>query len=172
MIWARFTMAGILLVAGCGKLLDLDGFVQAVINYQVLPRRTARKFARIVPWLELVSAVLLLSEPGKTMGALMSGGLVLSFSIAIVYNLLRGRNVPCGCMGRLFRDHTSWPLLLRNVLLIGLSAVIALGPGTRVEVPHSEWFPTAMLIVAGVIILTLFNVTIDFIRQAFFETSV
>lgn len=169
--WARWTLAGVMVVAGLGKLADREGFVQAVINYQILPRGVARTFARLVPWSELGSAVLILSGQWAIPGAWLSGLLLLGFTAAIGINIVRGRPVNCGCLGKLTADKVGWPLLLRNVLLIGLAILVIAPLDERALVSTSEWFAMSTLIISAVIGLTLFVPGLDFLQRAFFSGS-
>lgn len=168
LIWVRWTLAGVMFVASLGKLLDRDSFIQAVINYKILHRGISRIFARIVPWAEILSAILLVSGPLTYLGALITGVLLLSFTTAAAINLIRGRDISCGCMGKLITDRVGWPLLLRNAILIGL-VCLAIPEGTKmINLAVASWFPMGSLIVSAVFTLTLFGPGIDFLRAAFF----
>lgn len=170
-VWARWTLAGVMAVASLGKIMDRDSFTQAVINYQVLPRRAAWVFARFVPWLELGAAALLLSGRWVVVGALLSGLLLAAFSMAAAINIARGRRVSCGCMGKLTTEQVGGPLLFRNALLMGLTLVAGLTAGAPAAVPAADWFPIGSLVVASAAVLTLFGSGWDFLRRAFFPDS-
>lgn len=169
--WARWTLAGVMAVACLGKLIDLDSFIQAVINYHVLPRRIVRIFARLVPWLELGAALLLLIDQWVVIGALLSGLLLISFSAAATLNIVRGRHVSCGCMGKLTTERLGGPLLFRNTLLMALVLLLGFSDGVQAHLSTADWFPLSTLVVSSVIVLTLFGSGLDFLRQAFFPDS-
>ncbi|MCS7016955.1 MAG: DoxX family membrane protein [Gemmatales bacterium] len=171
LVWSRWTLAGVMVVAGLGKLADREGFVQAAINYQILPHGLARAFAQLIPWSELASALLILSGRWVALGALLSGLLLLGFSAAIGINIVRGRPVNCGCLGKLTRDKIGWPLLLRNTFLIGLVILVITSHDERPSVSINEWFAMSTLIVSAVAGLTLFGPGLDFLRQAFLSQS-
>jgi len=166
-VWARWTLAGVMVVASFGKLADRDSFDQAVINYQIFSRAVSRVFAHWVPWLELISAALLLLVHWSMVGALLSGMLLASFSVAAILNIARGRRINCGCMGKLTSEQIGGPLLFRNFLLVGLAFLVGFSSSVQANVSVVSLFPLFTLVVSTVILLTLFGPGLDFLRKAF-----
>jgi hypothetical protein len=90
--WGRF-----FLYASFDKILYPQAFAQAVYNYQVLPDGLVNLTALVLPWLELLLGLGLISGAWVPGAAVMSAGLLTVFIGAMVFNQLRGLDVHCGC---------------------------------------------------------------------------
>jgi len=123
----RWLLAAIFLTSALGKLRDRRAFVAIILDYRVLPRRLARRFAGALPWIEIVVALMLLAGLGIRIAAALSGLLLFSFILAVGVNLARGRrDLDCGCTGARHRHKISGKIMLRNMLLLLLSLQVAL----------------------------------------------
>jgi uncharacterized membrane protein YphA (DoxX/SURF4 family) len=123
-VLARWLLAAVLLVAGISKLLDREGFVQAVDAYQILPVRLARVVALGLPYLEIVLGVFLLTGLATRMAAILAIWLFATFAIAVAINLVRRRELDCHCFGNLWQGKIGLSTLLRNLILVILSIQI------------------------------------------------
>ncbi len=126
-------MALVFATAAVGKLRDATTFEGVVANFQLLPEALVRPFARALPWLELLVAVLVWA-PGALGVIAQSGGaaLLAMFAFAMAVNIRRGRReIDCGCFQTAGRQALAWPLVVRNLGLAGaLLAAAAWGaPG-------------------------------------------
>ncbi|MGE4265671.1 MAG: MauE/DoxX family redox-associated membrane protein [Desulfovibrio sp.] len=93
----RLALAGILLAASAGKIIDPQGFSAVVRDYQILPSAFVAPTAVILPWLELVLGILLLAGRMRLGTLLLVNALLLTFLGALVGNYFRGIDVGCGC---------------------------------------------------------------------------
>lgn len=166
-LWAQLTLAGVMSVAGLGKLVELDSFIQAVIDYRVMPRHAARALARWIPWLELGSAALLVLSPTSRIGAVCTALLLAAFTGAIGINVLRGRQIHCGCMGKLLSDRIGWHLIARNGVLLVMATSLANSRVDAIQLSTSDWFPLGTLIVTAVVSLIVWGPAVDFLRESF-----
>ncbi len=99
---AQQIIGAIFIVAAVTKILARDEFIGIVYSYDLLPQRWASTFSLVLPWCELsVGIFLVLPLPNAfSLVAIASSGLMLcSFAVAQTLNLLRGRIIPCGCLG-------------------------------------------------------------------------
>ena len=112
------------LVAALPKLRHPRGFVLSVLEYRVLPYRLSWLYARLLPPLECLLALLLLSGTATRSAAIVMALLLLSFIVAIGINMARGREFDCHCFGKSGGKPIGWGSLLRDVAL--LCAAIAL----------------------------------------------
>ncbi|MFZ0727407.1 MAG: cation diffusion facilitator family transporter [Desulfobacterales bacterium] len=91
-------LLGIMFLYACyDKILHPQAFAQAVYNYQILPDMAVNLTALVLPWLELLLGLCLVTGlwlPGATMA---STGLLLVFIGALVFNHVRGLDIHCGC---------------------------------------------------------------------------
>ncbi|HUO72273.1 MAG TPA: MauE/DoxX family redox-associated membrane protein [Solirubrobacteraceae bacterium] len=121
---ARGLLAGVLVVAGVAKLRDRASFSDVLAGLGV-GGAVVPALAVLLPLAEVVVAAGLLVSPTSTAGALGALVLLLVFSAVVLVQLARGPAADCGCFGS---DHSA-PLgamtLLRNGVLIGFAAALA-----------------------------------------------
>ena len=126
---AGAALSVIFLTGAWQKLRDPALFQANVENYRLLPESLTWPVAILLPLWELAAGVLLLTGPTRTAGTLLTIGLLLAVTTAVVINLVRGRTeIDCGCgsLGGHVGDQTlSWGLTIRNGLL-GFAAVLTL----------------------------------------------
>ncbi len=125
---ARLVLAGVFLAAAAPKLADPAGFAAAIANRRAFPDALVNLVATIVPALELVGAVALLT-PWRRGGALLLGALLLGFTTLLAISLARGLDIGCGCFGGATElagaaDPVSPLHLLRNLGLLALVALV------------------------------------------------
>lgn len=130
---ARLVLAGVFLVAAAPKLADPTGFAAAIGNYRAFPDALVNLIATVVPALELVGALALLT-PWRRGGALLLAGLLLGFTVLLAVSLARGIDLDCGCFGGAGQDGGAQadpvsPLhLLRNLGLLVLAGLVLRRP--------------------------------------------
>lgn len=93
----RLVLGAVFLYACYDKILHPRAFAEAVFNYQILPDAVVNLTALVLPWLELVLGVCLITGlwlPGATVA---SAGLLSLFMAALAFNQIRGLDVHCGC---------------------------------------------------------------------------
>ena len=121
----RVLVSLILFSAGWAKARDPKGFANVVNGLGVLPARAVGATARVLPWVEMGTAVFLLWGPTAPFAAILATGLLGGFSAAIALALARGVTPECGCFGHLAPTKASWRLVARNVALIALLVPVA-----------------------------------------------
>lgn len=142
----RYVIAFVFLFAAVPKIANAAAFKAAVANYRLLPRRVAPLVARALPWLELLCAVALSIGLAVTPVAAMAGLVLVTFAVAVSVNLLRGREITCGCDGSLAPHFIDWPLVLSDLALAGMAVLVAVrNPLVLVVYSHGGWFHTSTL---------------------------
>jgi uncharacterized membrane protein YphA (DoxX/SURF4 family) len=122
----RTAVALLFAEAAVGKLSDRAGFEGVVANYQVLPSMLAAPVARLLPPVELLIAMSLLTGVLAPWPAVAAAGLLLVFAAAMGLNLARGRAaIDCGCGRAGLRQPLSWVRVTKNVIVAGLLAIAA-----------------------------------------------
>lgn len=129
---ARLSLAGVFVVAGVAKLMDLAGAERSLRAFGA-PALLSRPLAVGLPVLELVLAIALLFA-GVAQAAAVGLLLVLGvFSAGLIVALLRGKRPPCHCFGQLSDAPIGMGTLARNLGLAALAAFVAWprpdGPG-------------------------------------------
>lgn len=131
---ARLCLGVILLSAASGKLADLAGFTHGVVEYQLLPLSLAKRIALVLPYIELIFALALIAGTAVPLVALLTIALLIGFSLGVIVNLRRGREITCHCHGFVGTPTISWGTVVRNALLTVLAAMLV------ILVPHTVLF--------------------------------
>jgi uncharacterized membrane protein YphA (DoxX/SURF4 family) len=121
----RFFLAFTLLAAAVPKFYALDRFEAALSAYRLLPIAAVRPLARLIPWLEVVAGIGLVAGVALPVTASLAGALFFAFAIAIATNLVRGREIDCGCGGRGRRRTIGWDLVVSNAVLVAIAITSA-----------------------------------------------
>lgn len=127
-IWAcRLLVAGTFIYAAYGKILDPVGFAEDIRNYQALPYELWNLSAGIVPMVELLAGIVLLTgfrEHGRKAAAAVLGVLTCMFLVLIASVIIRDIDITCGCFGKAEEAKAvGWPLFLRDIALLGAVGV-------------------------------------------------
>lgn len=121
----RILLGAIFVYASLDKILDPAAFAQAIANYQILPPTWVNAVALMLPWLEAVGGVCLIT--GKLMrgSALAITLMLIVFMGALGYNAYRGVDIACGCFslnneaaGRIYMDLSRDAALLAVALMV------------------------------------------------------
>lgn len=113
------------LVFGTLKLIRIHGFVEAYQMYDVLAKRS-RAYAYLYPFLELAFGLAyLLAWQVETVSVFVV--VVMLVSAYGVYQKLREKEeIPCACLGTVFKLPMTWVTLVEDLLMAGMALVIIL----------------------------------------------
>ena len=95
----RWLIAAVFLYAGITKIVDPAAFAVDIDNYRLLPYLLVGATAAVLPWLEVICALSLLSGLWLRGSALLLVLLNLIFFLAIASAMARGLDISCGCFG-------------------------------------------------------------------------
>jgi len=95
----RLFLGFVFIYAAVTKISEPEGFSQAIYNYKLLPLFLVNILAIILPWIELITGVLLIFGISVKENSAILNGLLIIFIIAIVISLFRGLDINCGCFG-------------------------------------------------------------------------
>jgi uncharacterized membrane protein YphA (DoxX/SURF4 family) len=135
LLFLRLFTGLIFLYAPVDKILHPGGFSDSVWNYHLLPQAMVNPWALWLPWLELLSAILILSGVWARQAALLVNILFVLFLVAIGQGLARGIDFDCGCFSQ--NGHGSAASLrtvLRDVFFFAMSLWLL-----RRENDRSSW---------------------------------
>jgi putative oxidoreductase len=120
----RIVLAGLFILAGVLKLLDPAAFAVEINRYQMIPWWSCALLALFLPWLEICMGIALLTRWFSRGALAWVITLLIVFSLALLSAMLRGLSIDCGCFGRVWQTTgTFWPLL-RNLVLLGMTAFL------------------------------------------------
>jgi uncharacterized membrane protein YphA (DoxX/SURF4 family) len=99
----RLVLGGLFILASIDKILFPGDFYTLLAAYELLPLSLTGIAAGVLPWIELIVGLCLISGLAVRSSAFLAVVLLLCFLIAITINYFRGKNIDCGCYTVLFR---------------------------------------------------------------------
>lgn len=120
----RIVLAGVLVVAGVAKALDV-GATRRSVPALGLPKALALPIAIALPIAELGVGLLLVPVATAHLAAVAAFLLFSAFSIVVGMALVRGRDAECHCFGQLSSEPIGAATLVRSVLLALAAAFVA-----------------------------------------------
>lgn len=93
----RILMGAIFIYASYDKILHPQSFAKAVFNYQILPDPAINIVGLVLPFLELLLGLCLLTGVWLPGASVMSSSLMTIFIGALLFNQMRGLDIHCGC---------------------------------------------------------------------------
>jgi uncharacterized membrane protein YphA (DoxX/SURF4 family) len=125
----RLFLGLLFIYASIPKIADPAYFATAIQNYQMVPDSLINMFAIILPWMELICGLLLLSGYWIRAAAVLVGFLNLVFIIALTSAVLRGLDIDCGCYGG--ESSANWSRIIEDLFLLLFSVYIILFPESK-----------------------------------------
>lgn len=123
---ARLVVGGLFIVSAYAKLEDLPRFAEEIRSYQMVPVEITNAMAYVIPWVELLAGLLLLTTLWRAEARNLLLVMLAVFTVAKGTALARGLNIECGCGGdlaalKLIFDNPQG--VLTNVALMALLVV-------------------------------------------------
>jgi uncharacterized membrane protein YphA (DoxX/SURF4 family) len=119
----RVYLGAVFISASLYKILVPYEFALNIATYQILPLHLVNLTAIVLPWLELITGVLLIAGFWTKENALLILGMMLMFTIALTIALARGYEMTCGCFAsREAADEIGVGTLVRDLFWIALAA--------------------------------------------------
>ncbi len=163
---ARFVLATVFLSSGIAKLPRRREFVDAVRDYELVPEQVAVAIGRLLPAGEVLIGALLFTGVALLPAAAITGGVLGAFSIAIAMNLLRGREIACGCFGLVAEARLGWSSVLRNFVLIAAAVLVGWRPVATLSPEPAGRAVASGTGLAALIIGTLAALAYSLVREA------
>lgn len=119
----RFSLGAVFLYAGVLKILDPARFALSIASYRILPHTAAYVAAAVLPWVEAICGLLLVTGKRTRTASFLVLVLTSVFAVALLSAAIRGLHIDCGC----FRDEGTTPLgvaLLRDCLLLAAALLL------------------------------------------------
>ena len=101
----RWVLAGLLILAALSKIANPTEFQGSLAAYKLpLPDALLRFTAVVLPWLELLTGLLLLAGNARRAALVWAAVLFAVFALATGQAWARGLAIGCGCFNMDFRD--------------------------------------------------------------------
>jgi putative oxidoreductase len=120
----RIVLAIIFIYAGIKKISDPGGFSNSINNYKILPISFVNLFAITLPWIELITGILLLFGIKVKENSFIISVILLVFIIAILISLIRGLNIDCGCFGTVSGTKIGVYKIIEDLVLLILGLIL------------------------------------------------
>lgn len=123
----RLVLAAIFIYAAAGKIVNPSEFADSVAGFRILPISVINLVAIVLPWIELVSGLCLITGVFVSSAGLLLAGMNVVFIAAAASAMARGLSIECGCftLSRA-QDTVGWSLIGRDVVFLLLCLPIVL----------------------------------------------
>jgi uncharacterized membrane protein YphA (DoxX/SURF4 family) len=120
----RLLLALVFIFAAVEKISDPGNFSVSIANYKLFPAEFINVPAIIIPWIELISGLLLLLGISVKENSAIVTFLLVVFTIAVIISLFRGLNIDCGCFGTIYGSEIGILKVSENILLIIIGFIL------------------------------------------------
>ena len=138
LIWSfRVLLAGLFIFAAVGKIQVPHEFAAVIRKFHVLPRMLSNLPAMILPWVELLASLGLVTGVLRRASLAWITLLLAVFTLLFVRVMALGILVDCGCFGilqkyvPLLAGDVGFGTLSRNLVLLGLCAFLWFAPAIQ-----------------------------------------
>ena len=130
----RIAIGGLFLFAAVLKIQDPLQFYFSIKGFQILPEHILQPLAFMVPWIEVVCGIALLTGTWARAAALVIGGMLLVFMGAILSVVVRTDiHVECGCFGDFSpfcpKGAVGWCNIGQNAVLLAIALPVMIWGG-------------------------------------------
>ena len=127
-LMARLYLGLIFVTASWHKLIEPGAFAIDIATYQILPLALVNFMAIVLPWVEMAAGLMLIAGFRTRAAALLVGGMMLMFTVAIAVAVGKGLDMSCGCFASqgAAEDPISWRTILRDAGWLGLAVYVLL----------------------------------------------
>ena len=120
-IFLRMSLGLVFVWAASSKIMDPNGFATIIQNYMILPDCLINTFAVVLPWIEALCGLLLITGYFVRGSAFIVNMLLIVFILAISLNIYRGIDINCGCFSLGTKSRAGmYYSLLRDLPLLAL----------------------------------------------------
>jgi len=116
----RLYLGGIFVYASIYKINYPAEFAETVASYQIVPYFAVNLMAAVLPWIELISGVLLIIGIRTRSAIVILMALLAVFTLAIAITLARDVPIGCGCFHTI-EDPISWKTLVRDLIWLAMA---------------------------------------------------
>jgi uncharacterized membrane protein YphA (DoxX/SURF4 family) len=121
----RVLLGLIFIFAATEKIAVPENFSVSIANYKLLSTEFVNISAIIIPWIELISGLLLLFGIMVKENSAIITFLLIVFTIGIIISLFRGLNIDCGCFGTVYGEQIGILKISENIILIIFGFILA-----------------------------------------------
>jgi len=122
LLLSRVILGLVFVIASVDKIAVPEVFALNVQAYKVLPLPLVNIMALIIPWVELLCGIFLISKTYVRSSSILLSALLCIFIIMLASAITRGLTIDCGCFGASHSSPVSWSRVLEDIglLLLGV----------------------------------------------------
>lgn len=113
----RMMMGSFFAVFGFFKIINLKAFADAYSTYDIVAMKS-RTYAFVYPFFEILIAILYLSNNGGIYRDVFTFLLMAVSTIGVVKKLRAKEEIPCACLGMVFKLPMTWITLTEDLLMM------------------------------------------------------
>lgn len=121
---AKFAIGFVFIFAGIEKIAEPLTFSDSIANYKMLPIAVVNFFAIAIPWIEVVSGILLIFDKFVKENAFIFNLLITFFTLMVLLAVIRGLDIDCGCFGTADAQKVGFQKISENIGLIILGLYV------------------------------------------------
>ncbi|HTP12538.1 MAG TPA: MauE/DoxX family redox-associated membrane protein [Bacteroidota bacterium] len=122
---ARILLGLTFIVASIDKIAEPTLFAKAIANYKLISGWPILVAATVLPWVELLCGLSVLSGFYLRGSSLLLFTLLTAFTAAVITGLVRGLDISCGCFTLDPEvNKIGWQKILENIGLIVTSTIL------------------------------------------------
>ena len=114
---SRFIVGIVFIIASIDKIAVPELFAINIEGYNILPTSFINITAIIIPWIELLCGIFLISGFYLRSSSFIVSIFLVLFILMITSAILRGLHIDCGCFG-LDSSEVSWYRVLEDIFLL------------------------------------------------------
>lgn len=137
---ARIVVALMFIIVGVGKIAHPDEFAREISNYQLLPILFINPLAIILPWLEVITGMMILFGIQIRANAFIVSLMLITFTTAIIIAVAKGLSIDCGCYSQIAAQKVGLPKILENTGLIILSLILVFTENNKLQLKNNYEF--------------------------------
>ena len=129
-VWltVRLLLGGLFILTGISKIIDINGFIEIVYGYGLLPAGLARLAGWVLPWVELYIGCALVLGVFVRLTSVAIVPLSVAFGIGGIYAIVATSGIVCGCFGTLIQISHPVSMTIDGIMLV-LSPVLIIQKG-------------------------------------------
>ena len=112
----RMMMGSFFAIFGLFKIFNLNAFADAYSTYDILAKRS-RAYAFIYPFLEILIAILYLTNTGSLYRDIFTFVLMTVSTIGVVQKIREKEEIPCACLGMVFKIPMTSVTLVEDIVM-------------------------------------------------------
>jgi uncharacterized membrane protein YphA (DoxX/SURF4 family) len=138
-ICCRVILSAVFIYAAIGKIIHPKEFADSVAAFRILPIVAVNIFAIVLPWVELLAGLFLLSGLLVRSSALLLIVLNVAFMVAVGSAIARGLDIECGCFTlSKAHDKVGWAIIARDIIFLMLCITIVVARDKKHAIVQSE----------------------------------